>query len=72
MNAVVFVTFHNKFKFELMSKAKAYTKMILDRLNKKAEENNIKSASSSNQKTQATPSDARHAYHNPRSFFDHF
>jgi hypothetical protein len=49
-----------------MNKAKAYTKMILDRLNKKGEE---KSNTNSNQKTQATPSDP---YHDPKLFFDIF
>lgn len=49
-----------------MSKAKAYTKMILDRLNKKAENDNykvdhFKSQTNSNQKTQSTPSE-----HHPR------
>lgn len=55
-----------------MSKAKAYTRMILERLNKKADTDQIKSNLSSNQKTQATPSDHRDFPYNPRSFFDHF
>ena len=51
-----------------MNKNKDYAKMILNRLNSKATNSNLKSNSNSNQKTQATPT------HNlpstdPRSFF---
>ena len=52
-----------------MSKAKAYTKMILERLQKKTENDNFKSNNSSNQKTQATPSDHQLKYNNARLFF---
>lgn len=40
-----------------MSKNKVYTKMILERLNRKAHENAQKNDPYSNQKTQATPND---------------
>ena len=55
-----------------MSKAKAYTKMILERLQKKTENDNFKSNNSSNQKTQATPSDHQLKYNNARFFFQKF
>lgn len=55
-----------------MSKAKAYSKMILERLHKKSEPEKINSNASSNQKTQATPSDNRHLPNTPRAFFEHF
>ena len=55
-----------------MSKAKAYTKMILERLQKKAEIDKIKSNGSSNQKTEATPSINRKPDQHIQSFFEHF
>ncbi len=55
-----------------MSKAKAYTKMILERLNRKADADLIKSNANSNQKTQATPSEHHQIQPNARNFFDNF